>query len=91
MNIFKKVWRFVDGNKSAIGGAMMLIGAKLPLLFPQTAPIAGSIGQVGEWILGGGLVHKGLKATPNDYLPKMLKTFSDPNGSKIGEPPPYKG
>lgn len=87
----KDIWAWLDGNKTAIGGAMMLIGVKLPLLFPQTAPICESILQVGQWITEGGIFHKVLKATPNEYLPKMLKTTKDPNGKQVGQIPPLDG
>lgn len=91
MNIFKKVWRAIDGSKTEIGGAMLFIGVNLPTLIPQAAPICESLIVVASWFTGGALLHKAQKAVPNAYLPKMLHTHSDPNTKPIGEHPPYKG
>lgn len=55
------IWDFLDGKKAAIGGALMVAGNILSK-FPQTVVAGGICLEVGMWLTGLGLVHKGVKA-----------------------------
>lgn len=54
-------WDFLNGKKTAIGSALMIAGNILSK-FPQTATAGSILLEVGTYLAGFGLVHKGVKA-----------------------------
>jgi hypothetical protein len=57
-------WEFLNGKKTAIGGALMIAGQILNK-FPQTMVAASILSEIGMYLTGLGLVHKGVKAATN--------------------------
>ena len=53
--MFKKIWDFLNGNKTVIGGALLVIAEILPN--KQTALYA-ILQIVGGILTGGGILHK---------------------------------
>jgi len=64
MGLFKKVWKFVDGNKTKIGAVIMLVGKGLTLVGVPVGPL---VEEVGTGLTGLGLTHAATKVldTPN--------------------------
>lgn len=61
MDKVREIWAFLDEKKTAIGAGLMVAG-KILQRFPETA-VAGSIcEEVGMYVAGFGLAHKGVKA-----------------------------
>jgi hypothetical protein len=64
MEKLNQIWEFISGKKTAIGGALMIAGNILSR-FPQTLIAGGIVSEVGMYLTGIGLVHKGVKAATN--------------------------
>lgn len=62
MEKLKQFWEFLDGKKTAIGGALLVTGNILRR-FPATAVAAEIVSEVGMYLTGFGLIHKGVKAS----------------------------
>ena len=61
MEKLNQFWEFISGKKTAIGGALLIAGNILRK-FPQTQVAAEVVSEVGMYLTGFGLVHKGVKA-----------------------------
>lgn len=61
MGKFREIWDFLDEKKTAIGGALLVTGHILGK-FPQTAVAGAILQEIGMYVTGVGLAHKGLKA-----------------------------
>ena len=60
MKNLNAIWKFLDGKKTAIGGALMVVGNILGK-FAETAVLGGIVSEVGMYLTGAGLAHKTTK------------------------------
>lgn len=60
MGKLREIWDFFDEKKTAIGGACMIAGRILGK-YPQTAVVGEILEEVGMYVTGIGLAHKGYK------------------------------
>jgi hypothetical protein len=66
MNIFEKIWNFLNGNKTIIGLALGWFATKIPegvLIFGwETLPLNDLVEALAGLFTGVGLVHKSMKS-----------------------------
>jgi len=60
MEKVNEIWEFLSGKKTAIGGALLIAGNILRK-FPQTFVVGEIVSEVGMYLTGFGLIHKGVK------------------------------
>lgn len=61
MEKLESFWQWISGKKTAIGGSLLIAGNILRK-FPQTQVAAEVVSEIGMYLTGFGLVHKGVKA-----------------------------
>ncbi len=65
MEKLNQFWEFLSGKKTAFGGALLIAGNILRK-FPQTQVAAEVVSEVGMYLTGIGIIHKGVKAASQE-------------------------
>lgn len=70
----KKLWKWLSGKKTAIGGLLILAAQQGGQLWPDQWKLWEMLVYAANTFLLTGLGHKTLKGIPDKHLPKSLRT-----------------